>query len=124
MATLTPKQICMNYFELIDSTTVKFKNKCVCSTIVIQKKNSGWSDLLAYIRSHHPNYAENCSNNQSTFNSFALRMSDGPSKVTKKGKTFSSWMDWICSTLQPFNFVDDSVNDEDSRLEPVHGTPC
>ena len=73
-------------------------------------KNTGCSNLFAHIKSQYPK--ENlCDSSQS-------KISIAPT-VTKKSSNIYGWLNWVCSSLKPFSFVEDELNREYSKLEPI-----
>ena len=76
MAVLLPKDIALKYFTLSNEQT--FEYKCGCRTVIIQRKNSGWSNL-SHIKSRHPEYSKLSNQPQLTFNI------DSQAIISKKG---------------------------------------
>ena len=112
MAALTPKEISLKYFTLISGETHHYKFKC--DSVITQGKNTGWSNLFSHGKSHHEE-EYNKSSNQSEIHFSQV----ASSKITKKGKNVYLWINWICSSLKPFSFVDNELFREYSRLEPI-----
>ena len=44
----TVKELCLKYFSVDDAT--KFTWKCQCGAVIIQKKNTGWTNLANHIK--------------------------------------------------------------------------
>ena len=90
--------------------------KCSCGKVLSQKKNTGFTNLFNHIKSQHPEYAS--SGSQPSISScFAL----APSSC-KKGDNIYAWIRWICVGMKPFEFVEDPLTREFSRLQPISVT--
>ena len=47
-----PKDTCSKYFKQIDISAGTWK--CKCGKVLVQKKNTGWSNLLNHVKRQHP----------------------------------------------------------------------
>ena len=56
-----PKDTCSKYFKQIDISAGTWK--CKCGKILVQKKNTGWSNLLNHVKRQHPEESANAVNN-------------------------------------------------------------
>ena len=107
----TVKELCLKYFSVDDAT--KFTWKCQCGAVIIQKKNTGWTNLANHIKSQHGEDPKSVPTGQATI-SFAKSK-----RVTSKGSNIYCWLNWVCSSLKPFSFVDDVLTREYTKLEPI-----
>ena len=107
----TVKELCLKYFSVDDAT--KFTWKCQCGAVNIQKKNTGWTNLANHIKSQHGEDPKSVPTGQATI-SFAKSK-----RVTSKGSNIYCWLNWVCSSLKPFSFVDDVLTREYTKLEPI-----
>ena len=66
-----PKDTCSKYFKQIDISAGTWK--CKCGKVLVQKKNTGWSNLLNHVKRQHPEESANAVNNTpSVINAFAV----------------------------------------------------
>ena len=64
-----PKDTCSKYFKQIDISAGTWK--CKCGKVLVQKKNTGWSNLLNHVKRQHPEESANAVNNTpSVINAF------------------------------------------------------
>ena len=94
----TPKAIYLQYFTLNDAAKVQYKckeyNRCI-----VQKKNSGWTNLLNHINSQHSEYIELFNHNtQSTLPGLITTVK----MVRKKAKTFILGLTGFVARSRPF----------------------
>ena len=107
----TVKELCLKYFSVDDAT--KFTWKCQCGAVIIQKKNTGWTNLANHIKSQYGEDPKSVPTGQATI-SFAKSK-----RATSKGSNIYCWLNWVCSSLKPFSFVDDVLTREYTKLEPI-----
>ena len=105
------KQLCLKYFTLHEKETSTWK--CSCSKLLVSKRNSGWTNLLRHINKEHGEQI-NSLEGQST-----LSFSKNETKISKTGNNYFSWINWICTDLRPFHFVEEELTREYSKLEPI-----
>merc|ERR1712150_84960 len=74
-----------------------------------QKKGSGWTNLLNHLKSQHPNYSDDASQ---------LKLSTFMPK-NKMADTVFGWIEWICTDLLPFTFVEKEMSRKYSNLDNI-----
>ena len=101
-ANLTPKAVSLRYFtkEREDHW------KCKCGKVIQQKTNKGYSNLFNHIKGAHPDYAD-------------ARDTSQPCNVNKKGRNAFSWIKWVCLGMKPFEFVENPLTREFTKLDPI-----
>ena len=101
-ANLTPKAVSLRYFtkEREDHW------KCKCGKVIQQKTNKGYSNLFNHIKGAHPDYAD-------------ARDTTQPCIVNKKGRNAFSWIKWVCLGMKPFEFVENPLTREFTKLDPL-----
>ena len=87
------KRIVNLYFAVLSDGT----RKCVCGKVIKQTKNKVYTNLLNHVKSAHPNYQKKVYPSENQIDAFA-------GFVSTPG--FYAWLDWVCSELKPFSFVD------------------
>ena len=107
-----PKDTCSKYFKQIDISAGTWK--CKCGKVLVQKKNTGWSNLLNHVKRQHPEESANAVNNTpSVINAFAV------DETSRKGRNIYGWIRIICDGMRPFSFVEDTTIREYIRLESI-----
>ena len=92
------------------------KWKCKCGKEIIQKKNTGWTNLFNHIKSQHPESTERERHLKPTSSiDHYVKTND----ASKKGKNIFNWIDWICCGLKPFNFEECELTRKYTNLPPV-----
>merc|ERR1712062_649345 len=99
------RDICLTYFTEISEN----KWKCRCGRELTQKKGSGWTNLLNHLKSQHPNYSDDASQ---------LKLSTFMPK-NKMADTVFGWIEWICTDLLPFTFVEKEMSRKYSNLDNI-----
>ena len=92
-----PKDTCSKYFKQIDISAGTWK--CKCGKVLVQKKNTGWSNLLNHVKRQHPEESANAVNNTpSVINAFAV------DETSRKRRNIYGWIRIICDGMRPFSF--------------------
>ena len=104
------EEISKRYFSLIDGDTYTWQ--CQCGVKKIRKPNTGWSNLMIHIRNEHQHSGLREAG-QSSLDCFTAP------KVTKKGTNIHNWLNWVCSGLKPFSFVEDPLTREYTNLQEI-----
>merc|ERR1712062_685144 len=94
--------ISLKYFTPLENDIYK----CSCGKILKQKKGTGWTNLMAHIRSQHDVTGDSKQNTLSFMHS-------------KKTETIHGWIEWICMELKPFAFVESEYTRKYSKLEKI-----
>ena len=85
---------------------------CVCGVERTQK-GSGYTNLISHIKSNHPEHVE--------------RVPNGPNKnniimdmlVPQSVRNLFGWLTWICTSLLPISFCDNTMTRAYSSLAPI-----
>lgn len=99
------KTIVLKYFSKCDAPN---SWKCSCGKILIQRENTGYTNLFNHIKSQHVDYSTESP--QPTIDNFA---------VPKKAHHIYSWLEWVCVGMKPFEFVENELTRKYSNLEPI-----
>ena len=99
------QQIVKKYFDPTDSEHLW---KCKCGKKLIQKKGSGWTNLLNHIKSQHPEYSTMKEIKQQSLSSFTSIPSTS-SSVNCSALNVYGWIEWVCVGLKPFSFIEESL---------------
>lgn len=99
------------YFKNIDEEETKWE--CKCGKVLVQRKNTGWTNLVNHIKSQHQDQHKSETQNLKMENFFTN------SNTTKKGGNIYGWLHWVCCGLKPFNFVENKLTRMYTKLTPI-----
>jgi hypothetical protein len=94
------------YTKLDDNTY-----NCICTAKIIQKKNTGYSNLRSHVLNQHKNYEEEIFASQKQLK-LGFCVSD-------KAKNLYYWMKTVIMSNFPFSYVENSYVREGSRYSPI-----
>ena len=95
------KSIALRYFTPLENDIYKFS----CDKILKQKKGTGWTNLMAHIRTQH----DVTDTKQNTLGFMP----------SKKSETIHGWIEWISMELKPFAFADSEYTRKYTKLEKI-----
>lgn len=108
-----PKQVCMKFYtEVIDAdkplvSTWRYK----CNTLIKQKKNKGYTNLLNHILSKHKEeYDQMEKQTEPTLDAF----------IDKKSKDIYGWLNYVLKTNSPISIVDKECVREFSKYGSIY----
>jgi len=108
----TNKALRDKYFTQLDDEN---KWMCVCGKVISQAKNKGYTNLINHLKLLHSDYQMD-EKNQSLDKFVTIQAS---SSVSRKAKNYFCWIEWICSELRPFSFVESEYTRKYCSLEPI-----
>ena len=74
---------------------------CKCRKNLIQKRRTGWSNLMSHIKSQHSE------NQTSEIQSSVTNLVSTGTTFSRSARSSFGWIEWICVDLLPFSFVEE-----------------
>ena len=91
-----------------------------CGTVRKQKKNTGWSNLLDHVKTAHADFFTRFKDGKNSGEMHQTQLKEMFKICYPKTTTnLFGWIKWVVHGLKPFNFVEDPLNRENSKLDGI-----
>ena len=104
------EDVCRKYFSKKDTDSDVLI--CGCGKELKKRHGTGWTNLYTHLRVQH-DVEKTVHDKQTTLEFF------GGKFINKKANNIFSWLEWICLELRPFSFVESSLTQKYTTLQPI-----
>ena len=106
---LNTKAMVAKHFVKVEGEDSKWA--CACGKVLVQKVNTGYTNLVSHVRTTHPDWLQQQLATQPQITNHTTTRT-----TTKNANNMYAWLEWVCVGLKPFSFVEDELTRKYTKL--------